>query len=382
MNILIILIISSTIFLAYANGSNDNFKGVATLFGSGTTDFKKAIFWATASTFAGSICALFVGRGLIKTFSGKGLVPAALIQDPMFLIAVMLGASLTVYLASKTGIPVSTTHSLMGALVGSGLVAAGGGLKLIVLGQKFILPLLLSPFLAVALILFVYPALQWGRKIMRVNRETCVCIGEKVIPVGPALNMVKGGSVSALELRSLNVHVDDESACKARVADVYRGNVFGISAQSILDYLHFLSAGAVSFARGLNDTPKIVAIGLAAGVANINAAIFVAAVAMAVGGLVGSRRVAETMSHRLTTMNHGQGFSANIVTAFIVIFASKMGMPVSTTHVSCGSLFGLGAVNGGARWKTIAGVFSAWILTLPIAAALSAGSYFILKQFG
>ncbi|PIW62127.1 MAG: inorganic phosphate transporter, partial [Candidatus Omnitrophica bacterium CG12_big_fil_rev_8_21_14_0_65_50_5] len=71
-----------------------------------------------------------------------------------------------------------------------------------------------------------------------------------------------------------------------------------------------------------------------------------------------------------------------LVTALLVIFASKFGMPVSTTHVSCGSLFGIGLVNGKAHWKIIGGIISAWVLTLPVAALLSAGFYFGLHLLG
>ena len=108
-------------FLAYSNGANDNFKGVATLFGSGTTNYKKAINWATITTFAGSIAAIFLAETLVKNFSGKGLVPDDLIQNPIFAISIALGAGITVLLATKIGMPISTTHGLVGALFGAGV---------------------------------------------------------------------------------------------------------------------------------------------------------------------------------------------------------------------------------------------------------------------
>jgi PiT family inorganic phosphate transporter len=115
-----------TCFLAYMNGANDNFKGVATLFGSGTTSYRQAIWWATLTTFAGSVCSIFLAEGLVKNFSGKGLVPDALTASPTFLLAVAAGAGLTVMLATLWGFPISTTHGLTGALIGCGLVAVGG----------------------------------------------------------------------------------------------------------------------------------------------------------------------------------------------------------------------------------------------------------------
>ena len=83
----------AAILLCYANGANDNFKGVATLFGSGTTDYKRALYWATATTLLGSFVALSLSHGLVAAFSGKGLVPAALVQMPAFLISVAAGAA-------------------------------------------------------------------------------------------------------------------------------------------------------------------------------------------------------------------------------------------------------------------------------------------------
>jgi PiT family inorganic phosphate transporter len=76
----------------------------------------------------------------------------------------------------------------------------------------------------------------------------------------------------------------------------------------------------------------------------LQSGIVLVAVVMAVGGLINARRVAETMSHKITEINRGQGFSANIATALMVISASQFGLPVSTTHVSVGSLFGIGII--------------------------------------
>ena len=93
--------------------------------------------------------------------------------------------------------------------------------------------------------------------------------------------------------------------------------------------------------------------------------------AIASGGLLSARRVAETMAHGITEMNPGQGFTANSVTAALVIGASNLGLPVSTTHVSCGALFGIGTVCGQARWKMILEIVLAWLITLPLSAVLA-----------
>ena len=79
--------------MAYASGANDNFKGVATLYGSGTIGYRGAIAWATLTTFAGSLCSVLLAEKLVRTFSAKGLVPESVAGTPEFLAAVALGAS-------------------------------------------------------------------------------------------------------------------------------------------------------------------------------------------------------------------------------------------------------------------------------------------------
>ena len=117
----------AALFLAYANGANDNFKGVATLYGSNTTNYKRALIWATLTTALGSLMTLYLASELIIVFKGKGLVPENIIQMQNFPLAVGIGAALTVMLATFLNLPVSTTHALIGALAGAGWIASETG---------------------------------------------------------------------------------------------------------------------------------------------------------------------------------------------------------------------------------------------------------------
>jgi PiT family inorganic phosphate transporter len=144
------LILVAILLLAYSNGANDNFKGVATLFGSGTTHYRKALAWATVTTLIGSSLALVLAQGLVASFKGRGLVPDHVTAEPAFMLAVSLGAGLTVLLATLGGLPISTTHALIGGLVGAGLMATGGHINSKALLSTFFLPLLSSPVLASA----------------------------------------------------------------------------------------------------------------------------------------------------------------------------------------------------------------------------------------
>ncbi len=361
----------AVLFLAYTNGANDNFKGVATLFGSRTTDYKKALAWATVTTFAGSLTAIWLSQGLIKAFSGKGLVPAALTSQPAFLLAVGLGAALTVFLATLTGFPISTTHALTGALVGTGWMAVGSQVNLRVLGQAFFLPLAVSPFLSLGITSVVYPLFRLVRERIGVTKQLCLCVGPQPEPV-----LVRPDGATVLKSTGAVLSVGELKDC----VEQYQGVLLGVDCQRFVDLLHYLSAGAVSFARGLNDTPKIVALLIAAHAfaLDIRIGLLLVAIAMAIGGILNARRVAETMSQRITGMNHGQGFTANLITSILVTMASRFGLPVSTTHVSCGALFGIGMVNRKADFGVIRNIILSWVITLPVAGCLAAILYRIL----
>ena len=158
----------------------------------------------------------------------------------------------------------------------------------------------------------------------------------------------------------------------------YHGDFIGISLQKILDAAHYLSAGIVSFARGLNDTPKIVGLLIVINTLDIKWGMIAVAVVMAAGGLLNAKKVGNMMSKKITPMNSGQGFTANLITGLLVTTASIHGLPVSTTHVSVGSIFGIGTVTKKADFKVIRNILLSWLLTLPVAATFSALIYWLL----
>lgn len=316
--LLLILIVLAVGVVAYTNGANANFKGVASLYGSGTTSYRTAVNWAALTTAAGCAAAMWMGSSMVKVFSGKGLVPEALIAQPMFLLTVAAGAGATGFLANRLGFPVSTTHMLTGALLGAGWMADDGAVNVARLWESFLKPLLLSPVIAVV-----------------------------------------AGGVLYLLLKVV------------RLAPSHRTRT--------LDTLHFLSAGAVSFARGLNDTPKMAALLLGVVWLEGNLGMIFIAVAMAAGGLISARAVADTLAHKITDMNPGEGFSANLATALLVTTASLHGLPVSTTHVSVGALLGIGISTGQTKWRTVIPVLLAWIITLPCSALMAAAIGWMLR---
>ena len=357
-------VLGAALALAFANGANDNFKGVATLYGSGRLSYRGALVLATLTTLAGSLSAMVVATGLVRRFSGKGLVPPGVAADPAFVLAVAIGAALTVLLATRLGFPTSTTHALTGALVGGGMVMAGAaGVSYSALTSSFAIPLLMSPLASLALAAAVHAGLRRGVARLEASTPSCVCSlsSPAAIPALPT------GSPPRLQGRP-QFHVAAVEVCDRHGA----GRILTLDPGRGLDGLHLASAGAVGFARGLNDTPKIAGVLAATEILAPGLGTAVLAAAMAAGGLVAARRVARTLSFEITRMDEHEALSANLVTAGLVLLASPLSLPVSTTHISCGALFGIGASNGEARWRTIATIAGAWTVTLPAAALLAA----------
>ncbi len=371
------LLLLAALFLAFSNGANDNFKGVASIYGSGSASYKTSITWATLTTGAGSIVSIYLAQALLKKFSGKGLVTNELVGSEYFLLSVALGAGLTVILATRLGFPISTTHGLVGAMVGAGWVSVGfGGVNLSALGQSFVLPLVLGPVLAVLLGALLYTIFHAARWALKLPKQWCLCVGteNRVVAMPGAPSMF---AMRALPQPTLTLAQGETLAsCTER----YVGTVAGVDAQKVVDAGHFLTAGVVSFARGLNDTPKIAALLLLVKWLTPVSDVALVAVAMALGGLIYARRVAETMSHKITAMNTGQAFSSNLTTGILVVLASLYGLPVSTTHVSVGSLFGIGVTTGQANIKTVLGIVLSWLITLPCAALLAGTAAFFLGK--
>ncbi|MFQ5463235.1 MAG: anion permease [Phycisphaerae bacterium] len=355
-----VLVLIAVCVLAFANGANDNAKGVATLIGGRTWPRNRALTLALVTTFMGSVAAILLAGGLVAKFSGKGLIDDAILTSAAFPTCVAVAAGVTVLLATRLAMPISTTHALVGAIVGVGLGAHGLHVASIV--SAFFVPLLVAPLLAIGLAAVGYVMLRFVRLRLQVNRNTCVCIERTYHPVQvePCGSLL----VAATGVKLAN------SFTVSDCVDRYDGQIAGIDAQRVLDTSHILSAAAISFARGLNDTPKIAALMIAAGGFTASGSLIGVGIAMALGGALAVRRVAETMSHKVTEMNDGQAFTANLATAACVLVASRFGVPVSTTHVSCGSLFGIGMVNGQAHVPMIAKIGLAWVTTLPLAAAL------------
>ncbi len=362
------------IALAFANGTNDVSKAIATLVGSGVTNYRTAILWGSVWTVIGAAVSAFVATAMVKTFS-SGLILTGMAIPPVLALAVLSGATAWVFIASRTGLPVSTTHALTGAIVGAGLVTFGGhGLVWPAILNKIALPLLLSPVLALTVSVLIHPVIHGmaGRW-----EGACLCLA----PTYRALVTIdaRGATRTLFQATGFGKPV---AAVPAQCAQAgLRGLTIG------LDSVHWISSGLASLARGTNDAPKIVAMLLLGGTVatwpSVHLQVFAfasVALAMGLGSYLGGLRVTEVLAEKVTRMDHVEGLSANLTTSSLVLISATMGLPVSTTHVSSSAIIGIGLLKGlrAVRWATVRDMVLAWIVTLPAAGILACLAYLLL----
>jgi PiT family inorganic phosphate transporter len=371
--VLIVLLLAAVV--AYANGSNDVSKGIATLVGSGITDCRRAILWGTLWTGLGGLAGAIVAGAMVTTF-GKDLLAHGIAPSFAAAVATILGATVWVAIATRTGLPVSTTHAIVGSIAGVGSVAYGlAGVHWVSLGTKIALPLLLSPIVALALTALVLRA--WTSLSTRRGVEAeCLC-AELSAPV-----LVGMGSDGTMALTTsispgVEIAVGSQESCAVG---------YPAAARLTINHLHWLTSGATAFSRGMNDAPKMVALVLAAmsllGLgANVGRVAFaVVTLGMVAGSWIAGRRVTTVLAEKVTRMDHREGFVANLVTAALVGSGAALGLPMSTTHVSSGAIIAVGAQNrSGLNWETVQHLMLAWVVTLPGAALLGIVAYQLLR---
>jgi phosphate/sulfate permease len=345
-----VLVLVLVLALAAANGANDVPKGVATLSAAGVAKIRTAVLWGTVTTAVGCLVSLTFAAKMTALFS-KGIVSQA--PTAPFAVAVLVGTGAWVAFATWRKLPVSTTHALVGSLLGAGVLFASSSVQWGVLVNKVVVPLLLSVAVAYA----VSIALTYvGR--FAVGRS------EARKTAGPRVEPVRSGDGTAASV-----------ATEEAVSPTATPKLTAITT------LHWATSGFTSFARGMNDAPKIVAIGSFAllGGMTPTGLLFAVTAVMAIGGLIAGSRVAKSMSVCVSDISHVEGFTANLTTAALVGLGAFQGLPMSTTHVSVGAIAG----TAGRDWhriqsKAFRDFGMAWLVTPPFAAAVAALTYLIV----
>ena len=362
-----VLLLLLALGVAFANGANDVSKGVGTLVGSGLATYRRAIRWGAIWTAAGAMAAIFVSAGLVNTF--MGILRTEPTEPDRFLLAVSAGVFAWVILASRLGLPVSTTHAITGALLGVALVMNGpAAIRWPLLGVTVLAPLALSPAVAGLIAYVIHGA---GASRLSVASRYCICLEQRGIGI---VSMAAFGDAAVTEIsRPSGIVVGPAAECASDMV---------ISRVQVTDAAHWATSAALSFARGMNDNPKIILLGIGAGAAGIGmAGVFGAgAAAMALGSCLYGRRVTNTLAERVTEIDRFEGLSASFVASMLVLLASFFVLPVSTTHVSTGAIVGAGLRDGARaiRWTTVTTVVLAWIVTVPAAAITAAASWMML----
>ncbi len=348
-----ILVVVLAAGLAGVNGANDVSKGVAALVGNGVTKYRTAVLWGAATTLAGCLLSGLFAERMLKLFT------SGIVSEPptsAFTLAVMCGVAGWVAVATLTKLPVSTTHAIIGSLIGAGLLFAPASVAWAGLATRLALPLLAS-------IAISYAVSALLNKVVSARAEASG---------GPAR---AGGDEAADGARSRGLDAAPDAAGRGRGAHGFV--VFDTAV------VHWFSSGAVGFARGLNDAPKLVALAIA--VLGQSTGLFglllLVSGAMFAGSLLGGRRVAEVLAERVVTMTHREGLLANVTTAVLVGFGANLGLPMSTTHVATGAIAGIaGAEAGRLNRKTLRDLALAWTVTPVVAGVIAAGAYLVASR--
>ena len=398
------------LFMAWGIGANDVANAMATSVGSKALTIKQAVIIAAIFEFAGAILA---GGQVTKTIR-KGIVDADLLSaSPELLLygmlASLLAAGVWLLIASKNGWPVSTTHSIVGAIVGFAMVGIGMDAvhwdKVGFIVASWVVSPLLAGFLSYMLF----------RSVLKLilNTEHPFDNAKKYVPyymflVGfiiSLVTLVKGLKHVGLDLTAMeqygyaaligfvimiagkfyiNTIKHDPKADK----DFHFTNV-----ERVFGVLMVLTACAMAFAHGSNDVAN--AIGPVAAVVSIvqsggevasEAALplwvlVLGGVGIVVGLVMYGKRVIETVGNQITELTPSRGFAATLAAATTVVLASGTGLPISTTHTLVGAILGVGLARGMAALNltVIRNIFMSWVVTLPAGALLSILFFFTLK---
>jgi inorganic phosphate transporter, PiT family len=398
---LFVLSILAGAYMAWNIGANDVANSMASAVGARTITLRQALFIATILTFLG---ATFVGSHVAQTIR-KGIIYSDVIGDPRLillgLLSALLSASLWVCLATYKNLPVSTTHSIVGAMIGFGLVA--GGFRAVNWGQvtyivaSWILSPVLSGVAAFAVFRVIDKKILSRMDTVQGAAQTTPLLAAATIyimtlslfldtPMGKQLG-VEG--IMAAIVPGV-VAIFGYYACRLAVKRILKySNV--AAAEQIFRYLQVMTCCYVAFGNGANDVAN--AMGPLAGVyfiittGSVAESAPVPTIMLAFGGFMiclgictWGYRVIETMGSKITHMTSIRGFSVEFSAATMILVASMLGLPVSTTHAAVGAYIGVGLARGlaaldvGVVWQ----IMLYWVITVPVAAATSAAIYGIL----
>lgn len=390
-------------YMAWSIGANDVANSMATAVGAKAITFKQAVLIAGILNFVGAV---FVGPHVAETIKG-GIVKSDMIVDPHVLllgfIASLLAAAFWITLSTWKEMPISTTHSIIGALIGFGIIA--GGFSSINWGKlgQVAASWIISPIAGCIIAFFVFKVIV---KLIFAKEEpvkSAKIVGPLIIGVTAFLIasslLLKTELSKILGISELS-HVILISTSISMVVIILGILLLrNIEAKSVEDYatvegifrrLQIITSCYVAFSHGANDVANAIApvaaiVPLASGEMSLTAQIppellALGGIGIAVGCLTWGKRVMKTVGGRITTLTNTRGFSVDFGAATTVLIASKLGLPISTSHTVVGAVIGVGLARGleAIDLSIIKKIIVSWLLTVPVAAATSAAIFICL----
>jgi PiT family inorganic phosphate transporter len=412
--ILLVLAVIFGFYMTWGIGANDVANAMGTSVGSGAITVMQAIVIAAIFEFAGA----FIAGGNVTATIRKGIIdPSGIAGQPEILVFGMLGALLAaavwLMVATARGWPVSTTHSIVGAVVGFAIVGIGvDAVKWDKIGQ-IAASWVVSPALG-GLIAFL---LMMSIRRLILNTDNPFQSARRW---GPAYVFLVGFIISLVTLfkglKHLNIELSvGMSFISATVIGLIVAGVGWVliqrvqvdanadrefhfaSVEKVFTPMMIFTACAMAFAHGSNDVANgvgplaaVVSIVQSGGEVAQKAALplwilVLGGVGIVTGLATMGYRVMQTIGTKITALTPSRGYCATLAAAATVVLASRTGLPVSTTHIAVGAVIGVGLARGvGAiDLRVIGGIVVSWVVTLPVGAALSALFFFTLKgMFG
>ncbi|MCZ6805407.1 MAG: inorganic phosphate transporter [Deltaproteobacteria bacterium] len=401
MTIVLTLAAIAGLYMAWNIGANDVANAMGTSVGSGALTLRGAIIVAAIFEFGGAMLA----GGTVTNTIRKGIVEVeAFGSDPMVIAVGMtcclFAAALWLNIATYFGWPVSTTHSIVGSVVGFGLIAGGFDAVNWGLMGRIVASWLISPLMGGLLGYMGFVFIK--RRILNVDRPLLALRGWGPIMVFPIfailtlsmlfkglkplkLDLSLGPAIGIAVVVGLLASIIAVPVLRrsARAASEDRGE-HTYRAERVFLILQVLTACFVAFAHGSNDVanavgPMAAVFGAAAGdvatkVAVPHRVLLIGAVGIVVGLATYGYKIMATVGSKITELTPSRGFAAEFGAATTIVLATKLGLPVSTTHTLVGAVIGVGLARGiGAiNMKVVSGIITSWFVTVPFTAILAA----------
>ena len=339
--IYVLVIVFIALTFDFINGFHDSANSIATVVSTRVLTPGVAVFWAAFFNF---IAAFIVGTAVARTI-GKGLIDVDVV-DPSVILGGLVGAIVWDLITWWGGLPSSSSHALLGGYAGAAIAKAGFG-ALIPGGWTLpLLFILVSPLLGMAVSLLLTVGLSWGLHSA---------------PPGPLDRIFRRLQLISAALYSLSHGANDAQKTMGIIVSLLVATQAHFTdATGLLSHFYLPTADHVPLWTVLS-----------------------AHMAIALGTAMGGWRIVKTMGSRITKLRPFGGFCAETGGGIAILIATHLGVPVSTTHTITGAIVGVGAARrvSAVRWGVAGRIVWAWILTIPMSAAIAAVTYLVLRQF-